>query len=792
MFLKKPFAAFSLLAAFSCAIAEIHHFPKTYDLVDVNWRISIDEPTRTITGDVINTIRPLEGNTTSVTFDAGRLDISRVTVDGKSAEFTTGNELLVVNLPSPAAKGQTLKIETFYSAQPQAGVYFIPAKRAFPAHTSVVYTQGEMIDTRYWIPTYDWPDNKATFESYIEVPKGYYALSNGKLIGVQHNGDKDVYHWKLDQPSSTYLLSFVAGKYFEGQDAGADIPTYYYVPEGLGEMGEAAFGGTSKIVDFYGKILDFKYPYAKFSQAAVPDYMFGGMENVTCVTQTITALYPHRTEPVTDSTGLVAHELAHQWFGDTLTCVDWKNAWLNEGFASFMPVFWTREKSGEEAFDLERLDVFNGGYFSQAGGQRAVVWDQVEEPIDLFDGVLYPGGASRLFMLMYKLGEKPFWKGMHDYLEQYQYQNVDTDKFIEAMSKSSGVDLKPFEEQWLLNKQVPSLTLSMEGANLLIKQPARGFDFPLDYWIWNDNVWVKKSIEINSIETRIDMGALAGKPVLLDPEVHCMVPPTYKMDYSADTWMALYRNAPNAAEKQRIVQAGFGSLSSSQKVALAKEEKSFRLLNEILDTLGGDQIDFIFSETLSAEPRVVDQAIQVLQRVIEASKVGEMANQASIQTRLTDIWKKSANDRLRSDALQALVALTKDEKLVNEAWNTDSYNDGFRTFAIRWWKQNKPDAARETCLDVMENPPSEAVRVAAIRALGGLKDKGSDDRVFNWLIKVANESSFGAKTAAINALADYGNPAAIKTLNPMTHNSLHFIRRSAQSAITRLGGKAQN
>lgn len=778
----------ALVAACSVAFADIHHFPKTYDLVNVKWSISFDEPTRTLNGDVVNTVKPLANGTTKIQFDAGRMDISKVTVDGKPAKYASENEVLTVTLPSPAAKGQTLNIETVYSTQPQAGAYFIPAKRAYPAHTSVVYTQGEMIDTRYWIPTYDWPDNKATFECFITVPQGYYALSNGALIGVEHKGDRDVYHWKLDKPESTYLLSFVAGKYDKIDDNGGQIPTFYCVPEGLDDWGDSAFGGTSKIVDFYGKILDFKYPYSKFSQAAVPDYMFGGMENVTCVTQTITALFPPRVKPLKDATGLVAHELAHQWFGDTLTCVDWKNAWLNEGFASFMPAFWTREKEGDEAFDLERQGIFNGGYYSQKSKRRAVVWNEAEEPIDLFDGVLYPGGASRLFMLMYKLGEPAFWKGMHDYLETYKFQNVDTDEFIHAMSKSSGVDLTDFEKQWLTNPEVPTLSVYMDGNDLVVKQTTKGFDFPLDLWIWNDNQWVKKTMKISAEDNRLDMVGLAGKPVLLDPEVHCMVPISYDMKYTPETWMTLYRNAPNAAEKARIIEEGFGHLSGAQKLQLANEEKSPRMLTRIMGSMGADQLDYFLQQMGNSDLTIIQAAIQGLKRAIDSNPSGPVSA-GSAQAKLNDIWLNSQNDELRESALDALVALTKDPNLVLKAWNTDSYDEGFRTFAVNWWAQHTPDDARERCLDILQSPPSEPVRVAAIRALGTLKDKPGDDRVYNALVRVANESSFGAKTVAINALAEYGNPAAIRILNPMTHNSLHFIRRSAQSAINQLGAK---
>ncbi|MBI3721627.1 MAG: hypothetical protein HY248_03660, partial [Fimbriimonas ginsengisoli] len=331
--IRRFFALACLLASSVLTLAGARHAPKTYRLIDVRWSLSFDEAKRSINGEVTNTVRPMKDGLASVAFDCAKLEVSSVTVNGAKATFVNEDELLTVRLPRPATQADSLKVRIVYSGRPEAGIYFIPASRAFPAHTSCVYTQGEMIDTRYWLPTYDWPDNRASFESFIKVPKGYYALSNGKLEGIEHEADADVFHWKLPQPQSTYLISLVAGRYDEGQDAGAKVPTYFYAPEGLKDWGEAAFGGTSKIVDFYGRLTGFPYPYAKFSQAAVPDYMFGGMENTTCVTQTLGALFPAKVAPLRDATGLVAHELAHQWFGDTVTCSDWEHIWLNEGFA---------------------------------------------------------------------------------------------------------------------------------------------------------------------------------------------------------------------------------------------------------------------------------------------------------------------------------------------------------------------------------------------------------------------------------------------------------------------------
>lgn len=767
----------ALAAAFCLGGAQMSH-PKEYDLLNVNWKLSFDESEATIQGDVVNTLKPLRAGATTVAFDCGKLQVSKVTVNGKAAKFDNDGKRLVVTLPAPSGDVNAFAVEIWYSGKPEAGIYFVPAKRAFPAHTSVVYTQGEMIDTRYWLPTYDWPDNRPTLECEITVPKGYYALSNGKLLGVNDSGQNQVYHWKLDQPTSTYLISLVAGKYDEGQDSNAEVPTYYYAPEGLGTWGEAAFGGTSKIIACYGDLTGFRYPFAKFAQAAVPDYMFGGMENVSAVTQTITALYPPSIPPMRDATGLVAHELAHQWFGDTVTCEDWKHIWLNEGFATFMPLFYARKRDGEDTYQIARLETLMAGWGAQSAAHRPVVSDKYQEPIDLFDGVIYPGGASRMLMLMDQLGEPTFWKGIKTYLEKYKFQNVTTEKFFDVMSQVSGQNLDQFRTQWFYNPEVPRLDVSKEGSMLVVKQPAEGFKLSLDVWIWTGSEWQKRVLNLDGKEAKTDLGPYANQPVLVDPLIRLMAPVNYNLGYTSDQWVFLYRHAPSAAQKSRLLDSMDG-IPQNQRAELFEDEKVPELRRRLLSGYGKGALPFEIRWATSLDAQ---------NRAAAFEAMGKETGNSTAVDRLRTGFESDANEQVRLTALRSLAALTNDPKLIDKAWTLDHHQDGFRIFALRWWESHDRDGARQKALGVLANPHSEPLRVAAITVLGNVKDLPGETKVYDALVLVASEPSFGAKTAAINALAAYGDKRAIPILAPMRENSLHFIRRSAAAAIARLGG----
>lgn len=777
--MKKAAFLVAIASASLLAHGQMEH-PKTYDLLSVKWSLSFDEKKREIYGDVVNLVRPLNGSK-KITFDAVKLAIERVTVDDKPMPFVSTPKDVSVVLPSVQA-GKAYSIEIKYSGSPEAGVYFVPANRSYPGNTSMVYTQGEMIDTRYWMPTYDWPDNKATFEAFIETPKDYLAVSNGKLMDVGQKGDKAIYHWKLDQPSSTYLMAFVAGKLDKVDDNGGSVPTFFLTPQGLSDMGQQAFGGTSKIVDFYGRLTGFKYPYAKFSQAAMADYMYGGMENTSIVVQTLGAIFPASSAGTRDATELVAHELAHHWFGDTVTCVDWSQAWLNEGFASFLPPFWIREKEGKDAYDLNRLGIFRGGYYSQKGKPRSVVWNTYKEPFDLFDGVLYPGGASRLFMLMDKLGEPAFWKGIQAYLEANKFKNVDTDAFFNAMQKSSGVDLTQFKKQWIYKVQLPDLKATVKDGSLVIDQPTEGYEFPLDVWFWSNGDWVKKTMTIQTGSNTLPLGDLKDKPFVVDPEVKQMVPVGYASNPSTSVLREMYDHAPNAAQKSILLDRFFGSMTPADQEALLTSETVPGLRQQMAGAIATSDSSVLVANLADKDERVV---LATLNHIAGVKFDG--TSQDAVVARLKLIWKNSANTDLRGRALSRLLELTGDRALLAEGYRTDSYNESIRAAALNWEAANDAKKARSRCIDLATDPSTTSeFLLDIVSRLGQLKDEPGSDDVYKLLIHFAQDRGFSLKTRAIDALADYGDKRAIPMLETMKDWGMFFIRGSVDRALARL------
>ena len=749
---------------------------RNYDLKNVLWKLSFSMEKGTISGDVTNTVT-LTDSSSNVQFHSAELNISKVFVDGVKATFTTADDKLTVKLPKPAVAGQTLKVRTIYTGSPVNGFYFVPDSRAFPSKTGMVYTQGEGEDNHYWLPTYDSPDDKATTECFVTVPKAWTAISNGKLLGVTPDGPMRTFHWKMDQPYSTYLISLVAGEYVKGSDQWHGIPVDFYVPPGLMAQGKASFGGTKEMIDLYSKLTGENYPYPKFAQEVVADFMFGGMENVTCVTQTIRTLHAIGTEPVNDSTYLVAHELAHHWFGDLITCRTWEHLWLNEGFATTLPIYLARANHGVEAYDMARYRNFEGAIDTFGARGRKDVPGLAGSTPSVMMGSVYDGGCSRILMLARMLGESTFWAGIHTFLEKYKFQPATTQEFFDVMSKVSHQDLNPFMKQWFYTSTTPSLTATVSDGNLVIDQLQPYYTMDLPVWSLDGDNWVKNFIHVEGAQSKLKLGDLAAKPLLVDPEVWTPMELHYAIPMTEHDVYEMYRKAPNVAQKARIISGMFDAISVPQRVAIGHGEKYYELLSMIAGKVGQEGISFLLELTRNSDARVVNAAV---------TNLGNLKLDDTVTARLREIAKSSPNETIREHALQALLNGIDDAALAESAWNKKAFDDGYRVMALDWWGKHTPDAARAKSLEIIRHPDSEPVRIMAIRVLGRVKDKPDEDFVMHALIKVAQETSYNARNAAIQSLGQLGNKAAIPYLKPIAAHAPNGIKGTASGVIDQL------
>ncbi len=442
--------------------AGVSHPERTrkYDLQHQSTTVRFDWPRQAVVGTTTLSITGLAGAAplSSISIDAGDMTFKRVINDTTPLKHDYDGHVLVVHLAAPLRAGEKTSLTIDYDgANRSKGAYFRPARH-------IVWTQGETEDTHFWVPTYDFPNDKTTWEFYIWTAKGERALSNGKLAGSRTVGDSIEWHWVLDKPASTYLMTTVVGKYTVLQDKPWRKVTigYWTYPDST-QAAWRGFARTPEAVDAFSRKTGVPYPWNKYDQIVIPKFQYGGMENVTATSQNDAAiLHPAWSEPQGNSEGLMAHELGHQWYGDLLTTRRWADVWLNEGFATFMEQIFREETKGVNEGAFDRLGAQEQTIDADRRGRRPVVWDKwVDDPIEVFfSGHIYPKGATILQMLRHQLGDALFWKAMKHYTTANAYGNVVTDDLRKAFEESTGKNYKAFFDQWVYGAGFPVFQVS--------------------------------------------------------------------------------------------------------------------------------------------------------------------------------------------------------------------------------------------------------------------------------------------------------------------------------------------
>ena len=436
--------------------------PHGFDLLHQRIAVSFDVPRREVLGTVTSRLAITGAPTDTVRLNAEDLTIDAATdAAGRPLRFTADTAHVTVRLARRAAPGDTVEFTLRYHGTPERGLYFVPRR-------NVIWSQGEATETRAWVPTYDAADDKTTWEFLVTVDSALSVLSNGRLADVTpvNGGAQRTWHWVQDRPASTYLYSVVAGPFTELKDEWRGVPVDYWVYPDTVAAAWRTFGETPRMIELYSELL-VPYPWAKYDQSAIPDFTYGGMENVSATTQTDGALHGEGGEPENNGRGLVAHELAHQWFGDLTTTADWADVWLNEGMASYMESVQAEKSRGWDAGQLEWIGQQEGAMQADLAQQRPLVWGEYQgtDPIVLFfSGHVYPKGAQLAHQLRRLLGDSVFWAGLRRFLTDNAYKPVTTADFAAAFEKTCNCDLDWFFDQWAYGIGYPVVHWSRHWA----------------------------------------------------------------------------------------------------------------------------------------------------------------------------------------------------------------------------------------------------------------------------------------------------------------------------------------
>ncbi|MEQ1564502.1 MAG: M1 family aminopeptidase [Myxococcota bacterium] len=459
------------------------HYPpsRAVRIVHAAVDLTVDPVARTFSGVARLRIEPYPGYAGRFAFDLDEVDVVSVR-DGAGAELAweLGDGALTVR----AERAPAEVVVTWSGRDPRHGLYFTGPEPYDLDRAHTAWTQCQDEDAHFVFPCHDHPAVKHGWTLTLRAPAGYELLSNGAPgeSGADASGVWATF--EQAEPMPAYLVTFVAAPLVRVEDRAGSLPVRYWVPPRDVNSARRVFGRTPAMIEHFAALIGVPYPWPRYDQVVVHEFVFGGMENVACTTMTDLILADEKAELEAENDSLVAHELAHQWFGDLVTCQDWSQGWLNESWATLMEaVWWEHAHPGADAV-WYRWNTAQGYHAEHSGRYaRPIVSYEFREPIDLFDRHLYNKGSCVLWTLRAELGPAAFWAGVRTYLERHRHQTVHTRHFQRALEDASGVNLEGFFAQWVHapGHPVVSVELGRDGdrqVTVTVEQKQAGAGVP--------------------------------------------------------------------------------------------------------------------------------------------------------------------------------------------------------------------------------------------------------------------------------------------------------------------------
>ena len=758
---------------------------RTVDVEHYRLDLAFDPAEREVRGTVSIRMSPLNDGTAAVELDAGPMEIESVTLDPEERSgvlaFRHDGEVLRVDLGRSYRAGETFTLNIRYAARPRSGLYFVGPDEEYPDKPAQIWSQGESEDNHYWFPSFDYPNERATSEEIYTVPSDWTAVGNGELLEVREDEERGTrsFHYRMDVPHVAYLVSVVAGQFETYTEEYDGIPLEYLVPAGTGEeTALRSFGVTPDILQFFSERIGVRYPYARYAQACAVDFIFGGMENISATTQSVETLHDEVAALEFDSWGLVAHEAAHQWWGDLLTCASWSHAWLNEGFATYWENLWREHYQGVDEFRYQMLRD-RDSYLDEDRDdyRRAIVEHRYTDPMDLFDSHLYPKGAWVLHMIRGILGDEAFFRAMAYYAETYRERVVETEDLRRAISDSTGVNLERFFGQWLGRGGHPEfrvtrdwdpdemlLTLHVEQAQE-VDDLTPVFALPVRVAVDTAEGAVHRTMRIERASQDLTF-ALESEPLLVrfDPEFQVLM--ELDLERPAGEMVLALDRDPNPvgrifAARDLARKASRDQASPGLSGALAGDP-FWGVRVEAATALGIVRGDAARDALILA---LGDEDARV--RTSAAKALGEFRDDEGAADALRDVLASRRAYGTRAAAVLGLARIgAKDARNVAmNALEEESYRDLVRAAALEALAELEDPKALPTVRAWMAYGKPPRARLAAIDALPKLAPEGPErERAIRDLIQLLDDPFVRARTAVMRSLAALRAEEALEPL----------------------------
>lgn len=448
----------------------------TYDIIHTKLDLRFDWTHSNVIGKANLVIKPYFKSIDSLRLDAVGFDINKISLtSGKPLSYRYDGVILTVMLDRTYTRKDTFRLNIEYVAKPDdnpvsgsevitsnKGLFFVNPLGKDPDVPIQIWTQGETENNSRWFPTFDKPNERFSQEIIMTVDDKYRTLSNGKLISSKSNADGTrTDYWKQDKPHAPYLAMIAVGDFHVEQDQWNGIPLAYMVDKKYGKYAKQIFNHTPEMLTFFSNILNSPYPWDKFSQVAVHEFVSGAMENTGAVVFGDFVQKTDRELLEENNDEIVAHEMFHHWFGDLVTCEDWSNLVLNEGFANYAEYLWNEHKYGHDFAEYKRfmsiMEYYQEFYY---GKIRPVVDYYYSDREDMFDRHSYNKGGLILHMLRTYLGDDAFFASLNKYLTRHAGSSVELAELRIAFEDTVGEDLNWFFDQWFLGKGQPHINVN--------------------------------------------------------------------------------------------------------------------------------------------------------------------------------------------------------------------------------------------------------------------------------------------------------------------------------------------
>lgn len=648
---------------------------RTFDLLHTELRLAFDYARQAVLGEALLTLTPYSYPQNVLVLDAKDFEIHETMLnEGEQPiplTYTYDQETIRLSLPREFTREDTLHIGIKYTAYPEKGtsetsaaiadskgLYFINPDSSDSAKPVQIWTQGETEYSSKWYPTIDHPNERQTHDFYLRVPDGYSSLSNGRLLSREkHEDGYRTDHWRMDQPHAPYLSALVIGEFAVIEaDTVAGVPIRYFVEPKFEAGAKKVFGHTPEMMRFFSEILDTPFPWQKYDQVVVRDFVSGAMENTT-LSIFMEGLQLNGREALDSEWDyIIAHELFHQWFGNLVTTESWANLTLNEGFADYSEYLWMEHKEGRDQADMHHFNALEQYLDEAEEKQEPLIRFFYENSEDLFDSHTYAKGGRVLHMLRRYLGDEVFFQALHDYLEENAFGSVEIHQLRLAFEKASGMDLNWFFNQWFFNPGHPDLAISWDFSqkdNIRLTVEQRQdlsetplYKIPFTVSVYKDGIRREKHFLLDRASQQFALENGSGTEWVVFDEHHTLLAEK------------VHQRGKEFLEKQFF----------TSRSGLARVEA----LDSLTSLYEGEGVkEETFQKALNDSFAVVRELI--LQRMLRMGDKREFISQW--ETNISDIVENDPNNAVRSVALEVLAGFDTEKyrPLLYRMVNDSSY-----------------------------------------------------------------------------------------------------------------------